>query len=239
MDPHSSGNGRSNWPSPYWPIQPLGGPWWGDPKETPNRGSEFAQLVNCVHGYCRYPKPVHLLKEPSFSTYTTQKILDGLYFIFRFERFADSTSGKNEPLKRQAVQEVVRRVHSEYPPCFLAVTRLTYSLMDGERRLGVLTPYASRGGHLSCHFVADPAFTAIQTLFEEANQLTNNRVDWEEAYEKVAALGLSLLREDGKKGELNELRIHEGEASFSLSSPSPHALYLLSQTVKPGTVEAG
>lgn len=196
---------------------PWGGPWWGDPKKRPHRGTEFARLVNCVYGYCRYQKPVRLLKDPPFSTCTTQKILDGIYFIFRFERFAENISGENETLKRQALQEVVRRVHSEHPPRFLAVTRLTYALMHGDIRLGVLTPYASRGGYLSCRFAADPTFTVIQSLFEEANHATKTRVDWEKAYEKVAALGLFLLREDCVKGELNELRIHDGEASFCLS----------------------
>jgi hypothetical protein len=118
---------------------------------------------------------------------------------------------------RQALHEVVRRVHSECPPHFLAVTRLNYSLMDGETRLGVLTPYASHAGYLSCHFVADPAFSVIQPLFEEAYSLMKNRLDWEKPHEEVATLGLSLLREDGVRGELNALRIHEGETSFCLS----------------------
>jgi len=118
---------------------------------------------------------------------------------------------------RQALQEVVHRVHSEHPPHFLAVTRLTYSLMDRETRLGVLTPYASHAGYLSCHFAADPAFAAIQPLFEEAYSQMKNRRDWEKPHEQVAALGLTLLREDGVSGELNALRMHEGEASFCLS----------------------
>ncbi len=89
--------------------------------------------------------------------------------------------------------------------------------MDRETRLGILTPYASRGGYLSCHFAADPAFAAIQPLFEEAYSRMKNRLDWEKPHEQVAALGLTLLREDGMRMELNALRIHEEEASFCLS----------------------
>jgi len=90
--------------------------------------------------------------------------------------------------------------------------------MDGETRLGILTPSAFSNGRVSCHFVADPAFSTIHPLFEEANRLMENQMDFGRAYEKVAASGLSLLREDGKKEELKQLRIHDGEASFYLGS---------------------
>lgn len=206
-------------PTPWW------GSWPGDPTDEPNRGPDFARLINCVYGYCRYAHVSDLklfYGEPSdFSarcfTCPTQKILDALYFMFCRERFGYGHIRREEPRMRQALQEVVHRVHSEHPPHFLAVTRLTYSLMDRGTRLGVLTPYASPHGYLSCHFAADPAFAAIQPLFEEAYSRMKNRRDWEKPHEQVAALGLTLLREDGVSGELNALRMHEGEASFCLS----------------------
>lgn len=209
-------------PTPWW------GSWPGDPTDKPNRGPDFAQLVNCVYGYCRYAHvgDLKLLSGASsdFSTRCsispTQQILDALFFAFCRERFGYGHIRKQERLMRQALQEVVSRVHSEHPPQFLAVTRLTYTLMDRETRLGLLTPYACHSGYLSCHFTADPAFAAIQPLFKEAysqmEQMKNWR-DWETPHEQVAALGLALLREDGVRLELNALRIHEKEASFCLS----------------------
>jgi hypothetical protein len=58
----------------------------------------------------------------------------------------------------------------------------------------------------------------MSTPFEETSRLMNNRWEWDKAYEKVATPGLSLFREDGVRGELNALRIHEREASFCLSN---------------------
>lgn len=206
-------------PTPWW------GSWPGDPTDEPNRGPDFAQLVNCVYGYCRYARIGDLQlfygEASDFSTrcstYPTQMILDALYFVFCRERFGYGLIRRHEKLMRQALQEVVHRVHSAHPPHFLAVTRLTYSLMNRETRLGFLTPYASRGGYLFCHFDADPAFAAIQPLFEKASSRMKNRQDWEKPHEQVAALGLALHREDGSQLELNALRIHGKEASFYMS----------------------
>ena len=92
--------------------------------------------------------------------------------------------------------------------------------MHGDTRLGVLTPSASRNGVLSCHFGADPAFVPIHSLFEEAySQMEEPRMwwDWDTSHQRVVALGLTLLREDGMRMGLNGLYIHETEASFYLS----------------------
>lgn len=208
-------------PTPWW------GSWPGDPTDEPNRGPDFAHLVNGVHGYCRYAHIGDLrLFYPDYSdiaarcsTSSTQQILDALHFELVRERFGYGHLRKVEALLRQALQEVVSRVYSAHPPQFLAVTRLTYALMDNETRLGLLTPSASHGGKLFCRFAPDPAWTSIQPLFEEAyRQMEQQRTwnEWDASHHRVAALGLTLRRSDGKRMELNGLRIYEAEASFYL-----------------------
>lgn len=219
----------SAWPTPLAESllkdsTPWWGSWPGDPTDEPNHSVDFAHLVNCVYGYCRYARYYDLkLFSAEFAeaaarcvTSPTQQILDALYFAFCRERFGYGHLRAKEPLLRHALQEVVSRVHSDHPPLFLPVTTLTYALMDHETHLGTLTPYASRGGRLSCHFAADPAWALIQPLFEEASQ-QGDWYDWDISHQRVAALGLTLLREDGKRMELNALRIHEVDASFYLS----------------------
>ena len=209
-------------PTPWW------GSWPGDPTDKPNRGSDFARLVNCVYGYCRYAhwRDLNLFYTGTAnvaihcSTSPTQRILDALYFEFCRERFGYGHIRLQEPRLRQALQEVVSRVHSAHAPSFLAVTRLTYTLLHDKARLGVLTPFASRGGRLLCHFAADPAWTLIQPLFEEAHRQMEQQRNWHEwdtSHQHVTALGLTLFREDGQRMELNALHIHETEASFYLS----------------------
>ena len=44
-----------------------------------------------------------------------------------------------------------------------------------------------------------------------------NGPDWDTSHQRVAALGLTLLREDGVRMELHALYIHEANASFYLS----------------------
>lgn len=209
-------------PTPWW------GSWPGDPADKPNRGTDFALLVNCVYGYCRYARYQDLkLFSAAFSEGATrctmsptQQILDALYFAFCRERFGYGHIRAKEPLLRHALQEVVSRVHSDHPPQFLAVTALTYALMEHETRLGILTPYASRGGRLFCSFVSDPAWALIQPLFEEAYrqmETQQNWHDWDTSYQRIAGLDLTLLREDGVRMELNALRLHRAEASFYLN----------------------
>lgn len=147
-------------------------------------------------------------------------MLDGIYFLFRRDRFQGDACDWAEPLFRQALQEVVRRNRSEQPPQFLAVTRQDYWLMRGNMRLGVLTPSASLNGVLSGQFAADAAFAPIHPLLEEAYhrmETQQNWRDWDTSHQRVAPLGLTLLREDGVSMELNALRIHEAKASFYLS----------------------
>lgn len=199
-------------------------PWWGtwprDASDEADPKARYIWLANCVHGYCRYPKLTHLLREPLIAASSTQQLLDGIYFLFRRERFQGEACAWAEPLFRQALHEVVQRIHSPHPPQFLAVTRLLYWLMDGDIRLGTLTPSTSQNGVLSCQFAADPAFAPISPLFEEAYHQSEKPWswwDWDTFYHHVAALGLTFLREDGVRMGLNALRIHGASASFYLS----------------------
>src|SRR5689334_5122543 len=78
-----------------WPLElaeslladstPWWGSWPGDPTDQPNRGPDYAQLANCVYASCRYPKRTRLLRDSDMSIYTTQQLLDALYFAFGFE----------------------------------------------------------------------------------------------------------------------------------------------------------
>jgi hypothetical protein len=75
-------------------------------------------------------------------------------------------------------------------------------------------------GVLTSQFAADAAFAPIYPLFEEAYHRMETQQkwrDWDTSHQRVAALGLTLLREDGVRMELNALRIHEAKASFYLS----------------------
>jgi hypothetical protein len=72
--------------------------------------------------------------------------LDAVYFLFCCERFGDGQIRRHERQMRHALQEVVQRVQSERPSHFQMVKRVTYPLMHGEPRLGILTTYASRAG---------------------------------------------------------------------------------------------
>lgn len=151
-----------------------------------------------MYGYCRHPKLVNLLKAPLvplIPTFSAQELLDGISFLFRRERFQGDACDWAEPLFRQALQEVVRRVRSEHPPRFLAVTRQDYWLMRGNTRLGVLTPSASLNGVLSSQFAADAAFAPIHPC------LRRHTIGWKR----------------GRTGGIGTPRIHEAKASFYLS----------------------
>jgi hypothetical protein len=205
--------------TPWW------GSWPGDPTDQPNQGSDYAQLANCVYAYCRYPKRVHLLRDPDVSIYSTQQLLDALYLELRFEHFGYGQIRRYEPRLRQAVQEVVQRVHSAHPPHFQAVTRLPHELIYAGTRVGVLTPYERRSAWVHCHFEADPTFAVILSLFEEAYQTTKdwdeheNLEGWQQAYAKVNALKLTVLRTDGKRGALAHFRVHEHTAAIKFEQP--------------------
>ncbi|HET8911707.1 MAG TPA: hypothetical protein VFN23_09610, partial [Ktedonobacteraceae bacterium] len=53
------------------------------------------------------------------STYTTQELLDGIFWLSRAEHFSYGVTRAKEAQLRQALQEVVHRVHSATPPTFL------------------------------------------------------------------------------------------------------------------------
>jgi len=102
---------------------------------------------------------------------------------------------------------------------------VTYSLMCGDTRLGLLERYKSDFPWIYCHFVADPTFTAIQPLFEESYQQLHtpedrtpegrwNPAPWRKIYEKIAALDLYVMNAYGGKGEPSIIHIHEGKAQF-------------------------
>lgn len=127
-----------------WPLElaesllkdpmPWGGLWPGHPENGPNRQYDYSTLANCVNAYHRHPPGSqwkHPLSDPQFSehcsTYPTQELLDAIFIISRADRFVDGAIRKHESNMRQALQEVVRRVHSATPPIFLLVA-------DGETK---------------------------------------------------------------------------------------------------------
>lgn len=201
-------------PTPWW------GSWPGDPTDQPNRGPDYARLANCVYAYCRYPRRVHLLRDLEVSNCPTQQLLDALYLEFCCERFGYGSIRRYESRLRQAVQEVVRRAHSEHPPHFFAVTRLPHELIYEDTRVGVLRPYEIHLAWVHCQFEADPAFADLLPLFEKAYQMTKdwneqeNWNGWQQAYAKVNALKLAVLRADGKRGALAHIRIHDHAAAI-------------------------
>jgi len=100
--------------------------------------------------------------------------------------------------------------------------KVTYHLMCEDTRLAVLEYYKMDFPWIYCHFVADPTFAAIQPLFEESNRLSStqapdgqyDREAWLKAYEKIAALGLYILRTDGKICKPRFIHIKDGIAWF-------------------------
>lgn len=205
-------------------------PWWSAWSEHagdhPDQGADFAMLANCVYSSCRdaTTTDITLIGRQAFSEWcmcsNTQELLDAISFISRQEVFRYGMIRTYEQPMRLALREVVLRARSEHPPRFLAVTRLKHALFSGNTRVGVLMPYERQSFWTHCHFVADPAFSAFRPLFEEAYQRSkawkeNNHVrGWENAYAKIAALHLFLVREDGKQGYLRAIRIHGEKGAF-------------------------
>ena len=119
-----------------WPLElaesllkdptPWGRFWPGHPENDPNRQHDYWTLANCVNAYHRHPlgsqwkNPLH---DPQLSehcsTYSTQELLDAIFYIARADHFSYGAIRKHEAHLRQALQEVVRRVHSATPPIFL------------------------------------------------------------------------------------------------------------------------
>ncbi len=103
------------------------GLWWpGHPENhLPNRYADFTRLALQVTAYTRHP-PASAWRNPlkdddlsrTFASYSTQDLLDGLFFAARGDHFCYGFIRSQEPQLRLIVQEVVRRVLSEDPPHF-------------------------------------------------------------------------------------------------------------------------
>ncbi|SRR5258708_1882217 len=131
----------------HWPLAlaesllndptPWGNFWPGHPENGPTRQRDYYRVANCVNGYHRHPLGSHWknpLIDEQFSercsTYTTQELLDGIFWLSRAEHFSYGVIRANEAHLRQALQEVVHRVHSATPPTFL----LASDQLSEERR---------------------------------------------------------------------------------------------------------
>lgn len=86
-----------------------------------------------------------------------------------------------------------------------------WKLMQQDTLLGVLSIELRDQPLFGCQFEPTPAFDAIKPLFDEELSLVNqNRLseeDWGAAYEKIDALGLTLVSLDGRE-VLNDFLLH-------------------------------
>lgn len=123
-----------------WPLElarsllrdPLPwGTWWpGHPEEhRPTRYADFNRLALQVTAYKRHrpgvswgvswSNPVRDEDlDQALERYSTQDLLDALFFATRGDRFNYGLICRLEPRLRLILQEVVRRVQSEEPPQF-------------------------------------------------------------------------------------------------------------------------
>ncbi|HZS79607.1 MAG TPA: hypothetical protein VFA41_23545 [Ktedonobacteraceae bacterium] len=111
------------------PTYVLGFGYIEEEKNAPDQFDNFYQLATCVNGYERHPdnysKFVDSISDEvkaghSLEKFSTQDLLDAVFIVCRQERFCDGLIRSYEPALRAMVQEVVRRVHSDTPPIFLA-----------------------------------------------------------------------------------------------------------------------
>jgi hypothetical protein len=74
-------------------------------------------------------------------------------------------------------------------------------LKRGETTLGTLRPYNTDFPRTNCKFEPTQGFDEIKPLFEEELRLLDAEdfTAFEEAYEKIQALGLSLVPADGRQ----------------------------------------
>jgi hypothetical protein len=113
------------------PAYALGIGYIGDPKQL-DQSSDFFELARCVDGaYERHGGDMgeawnwansiikNMKERGSSAQYTTQDLLDIVFLHSRGERFSDGLIRSAEPILRNIVQEVVRRVHSSSSPVFL------------------------------------------------------------------------------------------------------------------------
>jgi len=113
------------------PAYALGIGYIDDPQQT-DQSSDFFELAQCVDGayVCHggsmgeawnWANPIiNSMKEGgSCAEYTTQDLLDIVFLYSRGERFSDGLIRSAEPILREILREVVRRVHPSPSPMFL------------------------------------------------------------------------------------------------------------------------
>ena len=89
------------------------------------RFKDFYKLATSVNGYNRHDvewasTQLDAIKaQEAVNSYTTQELLDLVFFVCRGERFSDGLISNSEPQLRAMIQEVVNRVHSDAPPTFI------------------------------------------------------------------------------------------------------------------------
>ena len=117
------------------PAYALGLGYVDDPKQ-PDQSSDFFALAWCVDGaYERqggdmgqawdWARPIidSVKAGGSCAEYATQDLLDLVFLHARGERFSDGLIRSAEPILREIVREVVKRVRSSTPPVFLVQPR--------------------------------------------------------------------------------------------------------------------
>ena len=101
-------------------------------QKQPDQSSDFLKLAEYVDGaYERngnnmsaawdWAKPIiqSVKSGGSRAKYPTQDLLDILFLHARGERFSDGLIRSAEPMLREMVKEIIRRVNSATPPVFL------------------------------------------------------------------------------------------------------------------------
>ena len=119
-------------PLPWGPPTYALGIGYIDNPEQPDQASDFFELARYVDGaYERHGEGIgevwdwatpiikNVKEGGSCEAYTTQDLLDIVFLHVRGERFSDGLIRSAEPMLREIVREVVRRVHSATPPVFL------------------------------------------------------------------------------------------------------------------------
>ena len=118
-------------PQPWGPPTYAFGVGYTDDPQQPDQSDDFFKLAYCVKGaYKRrgdmgeawhwVNSVIESKKEGhSYAEYTTQDLLDIVFLHVRGERFSDGLIRSTEPVLREIIGEVVKRVHSSTPPVFL------------------------------------------------------------------------------------------------------------------------
>lgn len=119
-------------PSSWGPPEYTLGIGYIDDPQQPDQSSNFIALAHCIDGaYKRHGGSMgeawnraNLIMEriragSSCAEYSAQELLDIVFLCSRGERFSDGLIRSAEPVLREIVREVVRRVRSSNPPVFL------------------------------------------------------------------------------------------------------------------------